>query len=106
MRSASGSWRVRRQGPRTQSRGWSQIVGSGNGVKVADSANRSRQPRGPGGRPARTSSGFITEHGLKPGYDFGDEFEDGLDLVLDGLARRRREDEVTALQRRDEAVTD
>jgi len=30
-------------------------------------------------------SAFITEHALKPGYDFGDEFEYGLDLILDGL---------------------
>ena len=30
---------------------------------------------------------FITEHALKPGYDFGDEFEYGLDVILDGLAR-------------------
>jgi AcrR family transcriptional regulator len=28
---------------------------------------------------------FITEHAMRPGYDFGDEFEYGLDLVLDGL---------------------
>jgi AcrR family transcriptional regulator len=30
---------------------------------------------------------FSTEHILSPGYDFGLEFEPGLDLVLDGLAR-------------------
>ncbi len=30
---------------------------------------------------------FSTEHVLKPGYDFGAEFEFGLDLILDGLAR-------------------
>jgi hypothetical protein len=29
---------------------------------------------------------FITEH-LQPGYDYGDEFEYGLDLILDGLQR-------------------
>ncbi len=28
---------------------------------------------------------LATEHVLKPGYDFGDEFEFGLDLILDGL---------------------
>jgi len=27
------------------------------------------------------------EHVLQPGYDYGDEFEFGLDLILDGLAR-------------------
>jgi AcrR family transcriptional regulator len=30
---------------------------------------------------------FSTEHVLKPGYDFGEEFEFGLELVLDGLTR-------------------
>ena len=29
---------------------------------------------------------FITEHAMQPGYDYGDEFEYGLDLILDGLA--------------------
>jgi AcrR family transcriptional regulator len=29
---------------------------------------------------------FAAEHVLKPGYDFGDEFSYGLDLILDGLA--------------------
>jgi AcrR family transcriptional regulator len=32
-------------------------------------------------------SEFSTEHILKPGYDFGLEFEFGLELVLDGLTR-------------------
>jgi AcrR family transcriptional regulator len=32
---------------------------------------------------------FITEHAMKPGYDYGDEFEYGLDLILDGLERIR-----------------
>jgi AcrR family transcriptional regulator len=32
---------------------------------------------------------FITEHAMKPGYDFGDEFEYGLDVILDGLERPR-----------------
>jgi AcrR family transcriptional regulator len=31
---------------------------------------------------------FAREHALQPGYDFGDEFEVGLELVLDGLADR------------------
>ncbi|WP_458108196.1 TetR/AcrR family transcriptional regulator [Arthrobacter sp. R3-55] len=30
---------------------------------------------------------IAVEHVLKPGYDFGDEFEFGLDLILDGLNR-------------------
>jgi hypothetical protein len=29
---------------------------------------------------------FTVSHILKPGYDFGEEFEFGLDLILDGLA--------------------
>jgi AcrR family transcriptional regulator len=32
---------------------------------------------------------FITEHAMRPGYDFGDEFEYGLDLILDGIERLR-----------------
>ena len=30
---------------------------------------------------------LAVEHVLRPGYDFGDEFEIGLDLILDGLER-------------------
>jgi AcrR family transcriptional regulator len=30
---------------------------------------------------------LATEHVLRPGYDFGDEFDFGLTLILDGLAR-------------------
>jgi len=30
---------------------------------------------------------FISEHAMKPGYDFADEFEVGLDVILDGLER-------------------
>ena len=30
---------------------------------------------------------FITEHVMQPGYDYGDEFEYGLDLILDGLGQ-------------------
>jgi len=33
---------------------------------------------------------FSREHVLKPGYDYGQEFEWGLDLVLDGLERARK----------------
>lgn len=31
---------------------------------------------------------FALERALRPGYEFGEEFEVGLDLVIDGLARR------------------
>jgi hypothetical protein len=33
---------------------------------------------------------FLAEHVMKPGYDYGDEFEYGLELILDGLERARR----------------
>jgi AcrR family transcriptional regulator len=32
---------------------------------------------------------FITDHAMKPGYDFANEFEYGLDVVLDGLDATR-----------------
>jgi hypothetical protein len=32
---------------------------------------------------------FIAEHAIKPGYDYADEFEYGLDIILDGLERVR-----------------
>jgi AcrR family transcriptional regulator len=32
---------------------------------------------------------ILTEHVMKPGYDYGDEFEYGLDVILDGLQRVR-----------------
>ena len=35
---------------------------------------------------------FLNEHVLRPGYDYGDEFEYGLDVILDGLERMRNTD--------------
>jgi AcrR family transcriptional regulator len=32
---------------------------------------------------------MIVDHAMKPGYDYGKEFEFGLDLILDGLERLR-----------------
>jgi AcrR family transcriptional regulator len=32
---------------------------------------------------------FITEHAMKPGYRYGDEFEYGLELILDAIRRDR-----------------
>ena len=32
---------------------------------------------------------MITDHAVKPGYDYAEEFEFGLDLILDGLDRLR-----------------
>ena len=34
---------------------------------------------------------MLTDHIMQPGYDYGDEFELGLDLILDGLAERSRQ---------------
>ena len=31
---------------------------------------------------------MIAEHALRPGYDYAAEFDYGLNLILDGLARR------------------
>jgi AcrR family transcriptional regulator len=42
----------------------------------------------PGAYPHLTE--LTVEHILQPGYDYGDEFEYGLDLVLDGLDRALR----------------
>ena len=39
----------------------------------------------PGAYPYLTE--LAVEHVLKPGYDYGDEFEIGLDYILDGLGR-------------------
>jgi hypothetical protein len=35
---------------------------------------------------------FVSEHIMQPGYDFADEFEYGLDLILEGLERARMPD--------------
>ncbi len=32
---------------------------------------------------------FITQHAMQPGYDYSDEFERGLDIILDAIARGR-----------------
>ncbi len=34
---------------------------------------------------------MAAEHVLRPGYDYGDEFVIGLDLILDGLAAAARQ---------------
>ena len=41
----------------------------------------------PGQYPHLTE--LTVEHVLQPGYDYGNEFEFGLDLILDGLERAR-----------------
>jgi AcrR family transcriptional regulator len=55
--------------------------------EVADVAKGMLDPFAEGEYPHLVE--FITEHAMQPGYDFSDEFEYGLDLVLDGLDRAR-----------------
>ena len=57
------------------------------GEEVAEVAQRMLEPFAVNEYPNLVA--FITEHAMKPGYDFGDEFEYGLDVILDGLERAR-----------------
>ena len=57
------------------------------GDDVAEVAQTMLQPFPDGAYPNLVA--FITDHAMKPGYDYGDEFEYGLDLILDGLERAR-----------------
>jgi AcrR family transcriptional regulator len=52
---------------------------------IAEMAETMLEPFPPGEYPSL--SAFITEHAMKPGYDYADEFEIGLDIVLDGIQR-------------------
>ena len=52
---------------------------------VTEVAERMMDQYSPGDYPHLVE--FTVEHVMKPGYDYGAEFEFGLDLVLDGLAR-------------------
>ena len=53
------------------------------GKEMADLAETIIEPLPAGGYPNLME--FTAEHVLMPGYDFADEFEFGLDLILDGL---------------------
>ena len=53
-------------------------------AKMADSFLRQFPP---GAYPHLAE--ITVQHVLRPGYDFGDEFAFGLDLILDGLERMR-----------------
>jgi AcrR family transcriptional regulator len=55
-----------------------------SGVDVAEMAQTMLEPFPVNEYPNLMA--FITEHAMKPGCDFGDEFEYGLDVILDGLA--------------------
>jgi AcrR family transcriptional regulator len=57
----------------------------GTGEEVADVAQAMLEPFAPDEYPNLVA--FITEHAMKPGYDYGEEFEYGLALVIDGLER-------------------
>ena len=57
------------------------------GADVADIAQTMLEPFPANEYPNLMA--FITDHAMQPGYDFGDEFEYGLDLILDGLERVR-----------------
>jgi hypothetical protein len=53
--------------------------------EVPDVAARMLEPFPAGEYPYLLE--ILTDHVMKPGYDYGDEFEYGLDLILDGLER-------------------
>jgi AcrR family transcriptional regulator len=53
---------------------------------VGELAEQIIAPIAPGEHPHLVE--LATEHVLQPGYAFGDEFEWGLDLILDGLSTR------------------
>ena len=52
-------------------------------VEIADVAQSMLEPFPANEYPNLVE--ILTEHVMKPGYDYGDEFEYGLDLILDGL---------------------
>jgi AcrR family transcriptional regulator len=54
---------------------------------VADVAQSMLEPFPPHEYPHMFE--ILTDHVMKPGYDYGEEFEYGLDLILDGLERVR-----------------
>jgi AcrR family transcriptional regulator len=54
---------------------------------VGDVAQSMLQPFRAGAYPHLTE--MLTDHVMQPGYDYADEFEQGLDLILDGLERAR-----------------
>jgi AcrR family transcriptional regulator len=54
---------------------------------VADVAQSMLEPFPPDEYPHMLE--ILTDHVMKPGYDYGEEFEYGLDLILDGLERVR-----------------
>jgi AcrR family transcriptional regulator len=56
--------------------------------EVAEVAENLLEGFGPGEYPYLTE--MAVDRAMKPGYNYGDEFEYGLDLILDGIMRVRR----------------
>jgi len=54
---------------------------------VEEKAQSMLQPFAAGAYPHLTE--MLTDHIMQPGYDYADEFEYGLDIILDGLERAR-----------------
>ena len=61
----------------------------GSGEEAAQVAHQISAQFASGQYPYLTE--MATEHVLRPGYDYGDEFVIGLDLILDGLAAAARQ---------------
>jgi AcrR family transcriptional regulator len=61
-----------------------------DGLEAADVAEALLQALPPDEYPHLTE--MIIDHALQPGYDFADEFEWGLDLILDGFERHLTND--------------
>ena len=61
----------------------------GSGEEAAQVAHQISAQFASGQYPYLTE--IATEHVLRPGYDYGDEFVIGLDLILDGLAAAARQ---------------
>jgi AcrR family transcriptional regulator len=68
-----------------------RAAGAGAAVRDrrADRRAGRRHPRAGAGRRLPHLVELAREHVLRPGYDYGEEFGYGLDLVLDGLERAR-----------------
>jgi len=56
-----------------------------NSRQIAEVAGNILRDNPAGAYPYLTE--MAVEHAMKPGYDYGDEFEFGLDLILDGLEK-------------------
>ncbi len=59
-----------------------------SGAEVAEVAETMLEPFPMDAYPNLVA--FISEHAMQPGYDYGDEFEYGLDVILDGIERAGR----------------